>query len=148
MSRGGFSCLTPLDTDSLLTGATDVSTIVPSLTSQLDSLQSKISSVQSAVSDVSGSDGLSLLQAAGVSGLLNRVYNAVATLLDGVTTVTCKLSSHQPRTLRTLVIGGANASLADTSLGSTLDPVTTLVNQIVTSLGPILNLNLIQGTSL
>jgi hypothetical protein len=105
--------LTPLNVDGLLGGlnpgdlagagggasswnATGATGAVPNITGQLNNLQSTLQNVQGSVKSLAGSGGgaLSLPLLTGVSVLLNRVFNAVATLAAQVTSLSCKFPSR------------------------------------------------------
>ncbi|OIW35331.1 hypothetical protein CONLIGDRAFT_53821 [Coniochaeta ligniaria NRRL 30616] len=103
--------------DATITGAGtgNVTSIIPQLTSQLGALQTALAPLSGILSGLTGGD---LTQGAGVATLLARLYNALATLVAQLSTAT---SQDLPA----------------------LTPITRLVSQILTSVGPVLNLGLL-----
>ncbi|KAB5563624.1 hypothetical protein GE09DRAFT_1220169 [Coniochaeta sp. 2T2.1] len=97
----------------------DITSIVPTLTNQLTGLKTTLSGLQAATSGISGST-LNLNLIAGVTALLARLLNALATLLAQITTLT---SLNVPN--------GA------------LNPVTSLVTQLLNDVTGLLDLNIL-----
>ncbi|KAB5580499.1 hypothetical protein GE09DRAFT_439608 [Coniochaeta sp. 2T2.1] len=106
------------DTVAGVNGA-NVTNIVPTLTNQLTVLQTTLSGLQAATSGLTGT-ALNLTQIAGVTALLAQLFNALATTLAQITTLT---SLNVPN--------GA------------LNPVTSLLTQLLTDVTSVLDLNIL-----
>lgn len=84
-----LASLTRLDPDGTLTGAGgNLTSVAPVLTGQLTQLQSLLAPLQSITSGLPVG-GLNLSQIADLASLLARLFNAVATLVTQLSTVTC-----------------------------------------------------------
>jgi len=99
----------------------NLTTLIPAVTDKLTLLKTTLVGLQAALEGVD-TTALTATQLLGIGTLLNRVVNAITTLIAQLTTV--------------LARGVPNGGL---------DPITALLNQLLTSLGSILNLSILNG---